>query len=225
MYEELPAPAGLRCRWRRSSTTAEVGRVVPDGCTDLIFSTAGGELFVAGPDTSGKVTEMGPADLHAVRFAPGVGPAVLGVPAHALRDLRVPLTDLWGRADRLVEELSSAPDPTAVLTRVALERLRATPPDPVARAVVAAARTTSVADLADRIGLSARQLQRRCLAAFGYGPKVLQRVLRFDEAMSLAWRGVPFADIAHRTGYADQAHLSREVRDLAGVPLGQLIRP
>jgi transcriptional regulator GlxA family with amidase domain len=54
---------------------------------------------------------------------------------------------------------------------------------------------------------------------------VLHRVLRFDRAVKLAWTGVPFADVAHRTGYADQAHLSREVRELAGVPLGQLIRP
>ncbi|MFD7653946.1 helix-turn-helix domain-containing protein, partial [Actinosynnema sp. NPDC059797] len=66
---------------------------------------------------------------------------------------------------------------------------------------------------------------RRSLAAFGYGPKVLHRVLRFDRAVALARRGVPFADVAHRTGYADQSHLSREVRELAGVPLGQLIRP
>jgi AraC-like DNA-binding protein len=100
--------------------------------------------------------------------------------------------------------------------------LRETPPDPAVGVI--ASSSGSVGDLAWSLGLSARQLHRRSLAAFGYGPKVLHRVLRFDRAVKLAWGGVPFADIAHRTGYADQAHLSREVRELAGVPLGQLIR-
>ncbi|NUT47284.1 MAG: helix-turn-helix domain-containing protein, partial [Saccharothrix sp.] len=85
--------------------------------------------------------------------------------------------------------------------------------------------SSGVGELARALGLSTRQLHRRSLAAFGYGPKVLHRVLRFDRAVGLARTGVPFADVAHRAGYADQAHLSREVRDLAGVPLGQLIRP
>lgn len=59
--------------------------------------------------------------------------------------------------------------------------------------------------------------------AFGYGPSVLRRVLRFRMALRLAARGTPFATVAARAGYADQAHLAREVRALAGVPLGRLI--
>ncbi|GEL19666.1 hypothetical protein [Pseudonocardia asaccharolytica] len=42
-------------------------------------------------------------------------------------------------------------------------------------------------------------------------------------ARRLADAGVPAAEAAARTGYADQPHLSREVRALAGVPLGQLL--
>ena len=34
--------------------------------------------------------------------------------------------------------------------------------------------------------------------------------------------GTPYVDVAARAGYADQPHLHREVRDLAGLPLGQL---
>lgn len=223
MYVERPI-AGLACAWRRTAVRDEVGRVVPDGCTDIIWSSSG-ELFVAGPDTRGHVTTSGPGELFGVRFGPGAGPAAFGVPGHVLRDQRVPLAELWGPTARLEDALAAADDPCAVLASAALRRLRATPPDPVAGAVASAVATSSVAGLAADLGLSVRQLHRRSLAAFGYGPKVLHRVLRFDRAVKLAWAGVPFADIAHRTGYADQAHLSREVRELAGVPLGQLIRP
>ncbi|MGM1057922.1 helix-turn-helix domain-containing protein [Saccharothrix sp. Mg75] len=225
MYVERPF-AGLACVWERVSAVPEVGRVVPDGCTDVMFSSTG-ELFVAGPDTVAHVmSSSAPHVLHGVRFGPGAGPTVFGVPGHVLRDRRVPLAELWGPTDRLEDALSRAADPGAVLAAEAVRRARESPADPLVAPVVAAlVGGATTAGLADDLGLSTRQLHRRCLAAFGYGPKVLQRVLRFDRAVRAARRGVAFAEVAQRAGYADQAHLSREVRELAGVTLGQLIRP
>jgi AraC-like DNA-binding protein len=77
--------------------------------------------------------------------------------------------------------------------------------------------------MADDLGLSERQLHRRCLVAFGYGPKTVQRVLRFQAALRDARAGRRLADVAADAGYADQAHMSREVRDLAGVPITALL--
>ncbi|MGB8963584.1 MAG: hypothetical protein WCC38_16715 [Pseudonocardiaceae bacterium] len=56
-----------------------------------------------------------------------------------------------------------------------------------------------------------------------YGPSVIRRILRFQLALRLTGQGLPFATVAARAGYADQAHLAREVRALGGVPLGQLV--
>ncbi|ONI85760.1 AraC family transcriptional regulator [Saccharothrix sp. ALI-22-I] len=224
VYVERPYP-GLACVWQRNTPSAAVGRIVPDGCTDIIYSASSGEVFVAGPDTVGYVTPVRPGALFGVRFGPGVGPSAFGVPAVELRDQRVPLEELWGPSSRLEDALGSADNPCSVLASAAVTRLRETPPEPVVGAIASAVSSSSVGELAWSLGLSTRQLHRRSLTAFGYGPKVLHRVLRFDRAVKLAWAGEPFADIAHRTGYADQAHLSREVRELAGVPLGQLIRP
>ena len=81
----------------------------------------------------------------------------------------------------------------------------------------------AVTAIASAVGLSSRQLHRRCLDAFGYGAKTLARVLRLVNAVDSARAGIAFADTAARAGYADQAHLSRDVRALAGVPLGQLV--
>ena len=79
--------------------------------------------------------------------------------------------------------------------------------------------------VAAETGLGERQLRRRCEAAFGYGPKTLARVLRLQRALALARAGTPFAAVAADAGYADQPHLSREVRALTGLPLGELLAP
>jgi AraC-like DNA-binding protein len=220
--------------WTRSvSHGGASDRILPDGCLDLIWTS--GTLMVAGPDTRAWLSQSGPGESYVgVRFAPGTGPAVLGVPASELRDARVELTDLWrpARVRRVGARIAAAADPAAALEAVALEA--AAPHSPVLSSlgsdsavapVVASLRAgTAVRAVAERAGLSERQLHRRCLALFGYGPKTLTRVLRFDRAVRLARRGVPFADVAARAGYADQAHLSRDTRALAGVPLGTLIR-
>ncbi|MYW10647.1 helix-turn-helix domain-containing protein, partial [Streptomyces sp. SID2563] len=64
-----------------------------------------------------------------------------------------------------------------------------------------------------------RQLHRRALTAFGYGPKTLARVLRLQRALALVRAGLPYADAALAAGCADQAHLARDMRDLAGTTL------
>ncbi|WP_285492656.1 hypothetical protein [Actinomadura sp. NBRC 104425] len=48
-------------------------------------------------------------------------------------------------------------------------------------------------------------------------------MLRFQRALARARAGEPLAEVAHGAGYADQAHLAHDVRDLAGVPIGALL--
>ncbi|GAB1689640.1 hypothetical protein KRM28CT15_14430 [Krasilnikovia sp. M28-CT-15] len=97
-------------------------------------------------------------------------------------------------------------------------------PDPALVALAAGARAgRPVAALAETLALSPRQLHRRCQAGFGYGPKALGRILRLRRALALAAGGRRFAEVAALAGYADQAHLCRDVRALAGVPLGTLV--
>jgi AraC-like DNA-binding protein len=227
MYRERSSHVPGAVLWTRTIRDgAGPIRVLPDGCQDLIW--LGDRLIVAGPDTRPQLT-TGPAGARYVglRFAPGTGPAALGVPADELRDHRVPLEAIWPGAEvrRLTERIADAADPAPLLESVAADRMdRAGPLDPAIRLVVARLRAgATVRSVAGTLGLSPRQLHRRCLTAFGYGPKTLARVLRMSGAVSLACGGTPFAAVAAESGYADQAHLSREVRALAGVPLGVLV--
>ncbi|MEU3253603.1 helix-turn-helix domain-containing protein [Streptomyces sp. NPDC006997] len=225
MYAERRSRLPGAVVWTNTPSGADAGRVLPDGCMDLLWHE--GTLLVAGPDTRAHLTDGAPTRWAGVRFAPGTAPAYLGVPAHALRDQRVPLTDLWptARVRRLTARANAGTDPATGLEDVAL-RLAAqgAPPDPLtARIVTSLAEGRPVAATATELDLSARQLHRRSLAAFGYGPKTLARILRLGRALSLARAGTPFAETATRAGYADQAHLARDVRELAGLPLGDLL--
>jgi AraC-like DNA-binding protein len=228
-YRESPPPPALRteveCLWTAvvdAGAQAQTQDVLPDGCMDLVWT--GGELVVAGPDTHAHRARREPGVLSAgLRFAPGRLPALLDVPAAVVRDQRVPLRELHpALARRATARLEAGAAPASVLAAVA-EALPGAPAEPGVRAVAAQLEAGApVAATAERLGWTDRSLHRRCLAAFGYGPAVLRRVLRFRRAAALLYAGVPIAEAAARAGYADQPHLSREVRALAGVAPRQL---
>ena len=225
MYTERASRLTGAVVWTNTPSEPGAGRVLPDGCMDLLWHQ--GRLLVAGPDTHAYVTAAEPGVWVGVRFYPGTAPALLGVPAHELRDRRVPLDALRPAAEvrRLTARVNAAAEPASGLEELALRLAADTePPDPLLRHLVTAlGEGRPVAATADELGLGARQLHRRSLAAFGYGPKMLARVLRLQRALGLAREGVPFAETAARAGFADQAHLARDVKELAGLRLGQLL--
>ena len=224
VYQERPSRLAGAVVWTNTPVPGPGARpVLPDGCMDLLWSD--GRLLVAGPDTHAYVPGGPPASWAGIRLFPGTAPALLGVPAHELRDRRVALADLWPVSEvrRLTDRIAAAAHPASALEELALER--ATPPDPALHRLVASlAAGRPVAVTADELGLGARRLHRRSLTAFGYGPKTLARILRLQRALALAGTGVSYADTAARSGYADQAHLSRDVRVFTGMTLSELLR-
>lgn len=229
MYQERVSRFRGAVVWSRRDAPAGRERVLPDGCMDLLFWN--GQLVVAGPDTQAHLFESGAGDdITGLRFAPGTGPRVFGVRAHELRDRRVPLAEVWPAGEvRLLEERAAGTrTPGAVLEEAAAGRSGGAgdaEAGPVRETVLGLLRRgRGVTETARAVGLSERQLHRRCLDDFGYGAKTLARVLRMRRALALAEEGMPLAEVAAVLGYADQAHLAREVRALAGAPLTGLIR-
>jgi AraC-like DNA-binding protein len=237
-YTEWAAAPGLRalvaCTWTGGVVPgppdADPEPVLPDGCTDIIWD--GASLFVAGPDTGPSAGGAGGTGVVVgLRLRPGAAPGVLGLPAAALLDQRVALAEVWPDAAELEDALAAARSTTvmvAALERHAARRRAEAEADPV---VAAAARTwtddaraLSIAGLAEQANLTDRQLHRRFTAAVGYGPKVLQRVLRFQRFLRAAGASDQgLAQLAAEAGYADQAHLTREARALAGRTPAQLV--
>jgi len=235
-YREL-APPGPRaphvaCLWiRDAEPRPRVHRVVPDACADLVW-VAGERLVVAGPATGPALSHI-PAGAAAVgvRFRVGAAGGALGLPASELLDRTVGLEDLWGAPGaELAERLATAPDARAGLAVLAAEVARRGSErgaiDAVVRAAAVRAARPGVAveALGAVVGLGERQLRRRFADAVGYGPKTLQRILRFQRFLALAQRDGDLASVAFAAGYADQAHLTRESRRLAGLPPAALLR-
>jgi len=224
-YAERPAAVPGVVLWQRFvEPNPRSTPILPDGCLDLLWD--GRRLFVAGPDTTARWYQS-PAgtSLVALRFSGGTGPALLGVPAHELRDQTVDLEQLWpSRETRVLTERIAA-DPVEGLDTWAVDGFAAREIDPLGPRVLAMANSgTTVAAMADRLGLGARQLHRRCLPVFGYGPRRLSRVVRLGRSLDAARAGAPLAQVAADCGYVDQAHLSREVRDLTGTTPSKLLR-
>ena len=231
-YRECQSPAGLtgvvECFWRREPwrpVNHGLG-VLPDGRIDLIW--AEGDLLVIGPQTR-PVRRPLPPDVVVigVRFPPAVGPALLGLSAHELRNTHVPLEAIDARpAASLRCDLAAIEDSAAAapsIARAIAKRLDSRrSPDLAVRHAAALLEDPNarVRHVAGALGLSERQLQRRFRAAVGYGPKTLQRVLRFQRLLSALKdeRDQPagLASTAAATGYSDQAHLSREASEFSG---------
>lgn len=189
---------------------------------------SGDRVVVAGPATRG--VEVAPtAGQHGcgVRFRVGAAEAGLGVPVDQLRDLTVPIEDVWGtqRARRLTAAvLCAGPDGAAsVLARAFAAPIRT--PDALARRAALLAAEQPLAAVSREVGLGERQLRRRIECAVGYGPRTLQRVLRLQRFLRLVERepaASTLAQLAAAAGYADQAHLGRECRSLTGRTPAQL---
>jgi AraC-like DNA-binding protein len=219
-YREFPPPTTLRdlveCAWVVDGPPEPV-RVLPDGCMDLMRMD--GRFMVAGPDTAASVSPREGEPFVGLRFHPGVLPRLLGVPASELRNARVAVTDL-----RLV------PLRTRSLLELATD-LASDGPRPetapwslpqLGHVTGSLAAGSAVTDVAREVGWSSRTLQRQCGAVYGYGPATLRRILRFRRAVLLLDKGLQPVEVAVHAGYADQPHLHREIRDLAGVPLAAL---
>ncbi len=225
----VPLRGALACLWVSVTATdrPSLTSVLPDGCTDLIWQRGHG-AFLAGPDTGPAPAELPPGTiLVGARFWPGAGGPALGLPLAEVRDQRV---DLAACLPRLASQLPADLTPEQGLTKVtelAAALVSSAPPDQLvlqATRLLATGRI-NVADLGPALAVSERQLRRRFDESVGYGPKTMQRVLRFRRVIDYLTDGAhagDLASLAFRLGYADQAHLTRETTRLAGLPPAML---
>ncbi|MBZ9721793.1 AraC family transcriptional regulator [Mesorhizobium sp. AD1-1] len=191
------------------------------GDNDRFASFAAG-LF-AGPVV---IESFGGACCVQVNFTPLGARRFFRLPMSELTDSMVVLDDVLGAQGlALRERLGNAPDWTTrfdmaeAFVTARLENAAETPLE-IAWAydrIITSGGRTRIASIAERLGWSRKHLAGGFSNAIGMGPKTLSRIVRFNRALGLSrQQAVDWADIAADCGYADQAHLVREFRDLAG---------
>ncbi|MEM8923241.1 MAG: helix-turn-helix transcriptional regulator [Actinomycetota bacterium] len=147
------------------------------------------------------------------------GPAehVLGATAGGIAAAVVAATDPLDAVAAMAAGLGPLA-PTAPTTGEALSDL-------VEAAVAEDPPVTRVDELAARAGTSVRSLQRRFAEHVGLSPKAVLERYRAQAAGEAALDpDQPWAEVAVRLGYADQAHLTQDLRTHFGAPPAQYAR-
>jgi AraC-like DNA-binding protein len=231
---DLPASADLRA-------SAAPERILPDGCVELILNF--GDLFrehkeagrselqtsrfVVGQMTQPVlVSPTGAVQLLGIRFAPGGALPFFPIPQGEMTNRIAPLADIAGALDRefasQVYEARQLPEKIAVIETLLIKRMRAEENRGASlriaiSEIVSSGGQTSVDRLASDLGVSGRQLERRFMNEVGLGPKLLCRILRFQQVFRAVERADKnWARIAADCGYHDQSHLIRDFRQFAG---------
>jgi AraC-like DNA-binding protein len=245
-YSEIKPTAPLRrfveCFWtlegEGSVDRSPAERILPDGCVELILNF--GDLFqqhfeserqlqprnfLVGQMTGPMlISPCGAVELLGIRFQPGGTRPFVDVPAHELTDRVVELGSLSGTLERgllracadartLAEKVAAA---DAFLLSRLIERKYDSQLLALATTIIDSRGLVSVDRLASEAGVSSRQLERRFQREVGIGPKLLARIVRFQqvfravEQCNSAW-----ADVAVECGYYDQAHLIRDFNQFA----------
>jgi AraC-like DNA-binding protein len=168
-------------------------------------------------DTSQTVASVG------AQLVPGAASLLLGTPAVALAERHTPLGDLWGpAAEEMLERLEQADGPKARLDLLEAMLLRRCPRvrgvhPAIACALARFARGAPVGVVAAETGYSHRGFATIFEREVGLPPKRFCRVQRLQAVLAAAGSGDSWASIAAETGYADQSHLHRELRELGGL--------
>ena len=233
-YREVAPPAALRpwveCLWRRRApgdAAEDVHRVLPDGCIDLIWSDGAG-LLAVGPNTTAFLARMAPGEgAVGVRFRPGGAPALLGVPADALLDVRAPAAEVWGPDAERLEEAVAGAAPAGGARRAAA----ATGWNGAWRGRPLPTRWWPPRSP----GCGGVSRSQPSPAGWGWGSDTCAGASRPRWATapsgSRGWCGCSgpsrsparagtrgWSEVAFEAGYADQSHLVNDCRALAGVP-------
>lgn len=192
------------------------------------WNTAGNVVFFGANSRPLRVRVKGGFAVTGFAIRPRGWHALFHEPHNLLSDKMLPLQQMWGElADTMYAGVASAGDDEAQLAamesalreRIAL--IRAPEIDMQMAQFEAIARTDStirVEDAAQDVGLSMRQLERRCLATFGLTPKSVLRRSRFlDSATAFRGFSTPNECELDALRYFDQSHMNREFRRYTGM--------
>jgi len=241
-HPKAPLNRYVECFWILESETLPdsptTERILPDGCVELILNFGARFLrhtetkqslqplnFLVGQMTGPVfISPTGTVRLLGLRFHPGGTVPFFSVPIQELTDQIVELGSLASRFESELmavgSDLKSMDERIAAIETLLISYVLRIKTEPsailLARKIVDCGGIVSVDQLANETGISARQLERRFLSEVGIGPKLLSRIVRFQQVFRAVEKcDGAWAPVAVECGYYDQAHLIRDFNQFA----------
>jgi AraC-like DNA-binding protein len=236
----------VKCFWtlEDEATVSPVRqRVVPDGCMEMIFNY--GDRFYQYPEDGscilqpqsfifGQITSFleiapsGVTGLVAARFVPeGLAP-FLDYPVAYLENKAVAIQDIFGKAGEelaqaIIASLSTR-ERIHLIEKFLLSKLESQATiDSITHACVETILKTQgqlgVSELADKLNIHRRNLERRFETAVGMSPKQLSRIVRLQSTLKLLEQKKysNLTSLAYESGYYDQAHFIKDFKEFTGI--------
>ena len=216
-YEDKPSSSRfVDIIWRTHDTSDGTYLAAADACWDMIFIRSGDATRVL---LSGPSSMITPVPYRAGNRNVGIrfvrGSFLTHVPASVMVDTTITLPMADDGSFVMAGRQWPVPEYETVDAFVAsLEREDLLSDDPLVLAVLAGTRPST----------STRSVQRRFSTVTGLTANRIRQIVRARTAAEMLQQGVPILDVTHELGYADQAHLTRDLKRLTGFTPGQTKR-
>lgn len=218
-------------------------RVVPDGCMEMIFHY--GDLYRQYFDDGSSIEQprsfifgqikkyieiapTGVSGIVAARFFPEGLLPFLNIPVSDLEDKAVSLDVVFGEKGKELEDrvipVADNLQRIKLIEEFLLSRLSEPQTiDAITRSCVEAIFQSQgqldVVQLADKMNISKRNIERKFVTAIGMSPKQLSKVVRLQAAMKMLEQKKfsNLTSLAYENGYYDQAHFIKDFKEFTGM--------
>ncbi len=213
-YEDRPSSSRFVERiWRTFDTSDGTYLAAADACWDMIFIRGkhGSRALLSGPSSVTQPVPYRAGNRNVgIKFRPGT--FLTHVASSAMVDTTETLPMPTDGSFLLAGQEWSMPTfETADDFIAELDDRGLLSDDPVAMAALRG----------ERVETSARSVQRHVSSATGLTANRIRQIERAREAVERLQRGASILDVTHDLGYADQAHLTRDLKRLTGYTPGQ----
>jgi AraC-like DNA-binding protein len=236
----------VKCFWTLEDEGTEKlvkQRVLPDGGMEMIFHY--GDLyqqyfedgtcivqprsFVFGQiSTYLEIAPTGTTGLVAARFLPDGLIPFLDIPLSSLENKAVAIKDVFGEKGKWLEEkvIAATTNPGRIkwIEAFLLSSLADTQTiNPIAKKCVEIIFQTQgqlgMAELAGRMKVNRRNMERKFVSAIGMSPKQLSKVIRLQTTLKMLEQKnfSSLTSLAYENGYYDQSHFIKDFKEFTGM--------
>ena len=234
----------IKCFWsledeKQDDTVKQ--RVLPDGCMEMIFHYGdpyrqyfedGSSIIQPGSFVFGQITKYieiaptGSSGIISARFLPeGTGPFI-NMPATALENKAVPIAEIFADGAAFEQQIVNAPTNEKriqLIENFLLSKLiEPHTIDAITRSCVEAIFQSrgqiGVVELAGKMKINRRHMERKFTTLIGMSPKQLARVARLQSTLKMLEQKkfISLTSLAYENGYYDQAHFIKDFKDFTG---------